>query len=89
MKTNTIFIISRSFLLRMRNVSNNSWKENQNTNLVLYFPLNYFLKISLAADTSCNLTFPDISRFSSFVGTMYERSPLHKHTEIQPNPRHE
>jgi hypothetical protein len=37
MKTNAIFffIISHSILLRMRNVSDKSFRENQNTNFIL------------------------------------------------------
>jgi len=31
---NIVFIISRSDLLRMRNVSDKSWRENQNTHFV-------------------------------------------------------
>jgi hypothetical protein len=37
-----IFVISRSFLLRMRNVSDKSCRENQNTHFVLG---NFFSKI--------------------------------------------
>jgi hypothetical protein len=39
----TFFIISRSFLLRMRNISDKSCRENQNTHFV--FSNFFFLKI--------------------------------------------
>jgi len=34
MKTDTFFIISRSFVLRMRNISDKSCRENQNTHFL-------------------------------------------------------
>jgi hypothetical protein len=39
-----VFIISHSFLLRMRNVSDKSWTENQNTHFVFsnFFSLKYY-----------------------------------------------
>jgi len=43
MKTNTlyIFIISRSILLRMRNVSDKSFRENHDTHFMFTFFLNH------------------------------------------------
>jgi len=43
MKTSTFFIVSRLFLLRMRNVSDKSCRENENTHFM--FSILFFSKI--------------------------------------------